>query len=66
MFEIAFAGMEWATQTVELPLWAALVLIFVPTSKLIDLAEQLLESTAKRFKHKKKQTDGDSRDDEKH
>ena len=42
-------GMAWATQPIEVPVWAVLVLTFVPTSDLIDVVQELLEGTAEKF-----------------
>ena len=47
-------GMAWATQTIEVPLWSLLVLTFIPTSDLIDVAQDVLDALAAKAKHKEK------------
>lgn len=41
-------GMSWATQSVQVPLWAAFVLTFIPTSDLIDAVQDVLDAVTNR------------------
>lgn len=42
-------GMEWATQPVEIPLWALLVVTFVPTRALVDAALDIIDAVVQKF-----------------
>ena len=39
-------GMDWAIQSVEVPLWALLVLTFIPTSDLIDVVQDIIDAVS--------------------
>ncbi|WP_265109189.1 hypothetical protein [Halosolutus halophilus] len=41
-------GMDWAIQTVQIPLWALLVVTFVPTRDLVDAVTDVLDATVRK------------------
>ncbi|WP_049925364.1 hypothetical protein [Halopiger goleimassiliensis] len=42
-------GMDWAIQTVEIPLWALLVVTFVPTRDLVDATIEILDAVVQKM-----------------
>lgn len=42
-------GMDWAIQPVEIPLWALLVVTFVPTRALVDAALEIIDALVQKF-----------------
>ncbi|WP_265112295.1 hypothetical protein [Halosolutus halophilus] len=41
-------GMDWAIQSVEVPLWAFLVVTFVPTRDLVDAVTDVLDAAVRK------------------
>ena len=48
VFSAGAFGLAWATQTLEVPLWAVLVLTFVPTSDLIEVIQSVVDAAAEK------------------
>ena len=42
-------GMDWAIQPVEIPLWALLVVTFVPTRDLVDATIDIIDAVVQKF-----------------